>query len=227
LSCLAFKDVKEPLRTHTFLTARFMELVFLRRNYHLRLEKEGLEPSKAQEGLMLVAILHDIGKAHEGYQREHGGFKGHEIYSGLITYRLAKMLEFDEDWSSVLGLAVALHHHTMIGRGVSDDFKPTERCVEEIKWVLSFLGFEEAAKKLKPSKLTKKEVLSWWMRARKWIVGDLRNLKRIYLLLYPLMISDNMAATVRGGRTLLSRELLDAYWPVMLSGDVCNNPWFR
>ena len=51
--------------------------------------------------------------------------------------------------------------------------------------------------------------------------------KKVYLFLYPLMVTDNMAAMIRGGGTLLGRELLMTYWPVILHGNLRHYPWLR
>ncbi len=220
-TCLSFKDPREPLGVHLHLTAGMMENLFLRRRYHLRLA--GLSPEEGRRALLLAAILHDIGKGHSGFQKRRS-FPGHELYSGYVVHAISPLS--NEDWNLALASAVALHHHTMIGRIVIERLSLEPGCLNAVREVLSSLELSLSLEEVKEISPDRKEIREWFEGIIDWIRSPI-NLKRTYLILYPLMVSDNMAASIRGGGTLLGRELLSTYMPVRLYGDVCNHPWLR
>ncbi len=229
--CLSFKDPREPLEVHLHLTAGMMEGLFLRRGYHLRLA--GLSPEEGRKVLLLAAILHDIGKGHSSFQRR-GKFPGHELYSGYVVHAISPLS--DGEWNLALASAVALHHHTMIRRFVDERLSMEHGCLDAVREVLNSFGLSLSLEEMEEISPGKKEVREWFEGIRDWVRSP-ANLKRTYLILYPLMVSDNIAASIRGegtllgrergGGTLLGRELLSTYMPVRLYGDVCDHPWLR
>ena len=219
--CLSFKDPREPLGVHLHLAAGMMEGLFLRRGYHLRLD--GLPPEEGKRALLLAAILHDIGKGHSAFQRR-GSFPGHELYSGYVVHAISPLS--DTEWNLALASAVALHHHTMIGRVVDERFSLEPGCLDDVREVLRSFEFSLSLEDVEDISPGREEIWKWLEGIRDWIRSPV-NLRRAYLILYPLMVSDNMAASIRGGGTLLGRELMSTYLPVRLYGDVCDHPWLR
>ncbi len=218
MGCISFKEPREPLEVHLHLTAHFIDRAFLRRGYHKRIGDRG------REVLLLAAILHDIGKGHKSFQ-SRGTFPGHELYSGYLVHRMVEegLIELG-DWGVPLSAAIALHHHTMKGRSVFEDFELTEECRSQVEEVIQSFNLEGSLNNLEKASL--KEINEWLYKIKGWIRKP-GNLKRVYLILYPLIIADNMAASIRGGSTLLSSELQTSYWPVVLYENLCNHPWLR
>ena len=208
--CISFlrNGFIEPIEEHIDGVIDCIKRYFIRRGYSKRVAREfGIDEEMANKLILLTAILHDIGKANRRFQDE-GRFRGHAFYSGAISLDICKFYGFPDEITSAVSLAILHHHHTMKGTKISGSFDMSERCKLVINNILTRNGFQEY--EFLP--LKEGEVKERVDRLKK---EEPRLLKKVYLLLYPLMVCDNLAAISRNPSCCpikgLGKELFMSY----------------
>ncbi|GEM_PF-6494011 len=158
--------------------------------------------------LRLLVALHDLGKAADGYQGacDAGpcGFRGHEYISAYAAYPVFEGL-YGRRVADAAAAAIMLHHHTMRDRldGVPREWRLRGECLVELGGLVgvdlsrvraggSRRGVEGFARPLEG-------------RVRGMFPG-------VAVLLYPLVVVDNVAAARRGGGgTMVGEEAVRLY----------------
>lgn len=209
-------EIRESLKDHLRLTLRQMDEIFIKRGFHLRIASlAGIGREESRNCLRVAAILHDVGKGVEYYQIKMKGFAGHGYISAYLAYNCIS--DKLSDIRKAIALAIGLHHHTMTKQFCAPIWREKalrlrQACLDQIEDLIkeveleALISLDNLEKPIFPKKIKK-----WWKRIREKL-PDPRLIKETYLILYPLMISDNLAASARPGTpTMLGREASRAY----------------
>jgi CRISPR-associated endonuclease Cas3-HD len=124
----------ERLAEHSYLVFRLYHEMFGPTHERLVAKRLGVDPRQVSEAECAACLLHDVGKALNGFQRgmERGeGFRFHEVVSAFFTYDTLRNSLFDADYvvRHLLGFAAAyavLQHHQAM-RGLSKAFEESSR----------------------------------------------------------------------------------------------------
>jgi len=203
MTCWAFFESNtgvETLKDHIDVGLQHIEERYIRRNYHLYVAREfDVSKEDAERLLTLTYILHDSGKGLEEYQIRKTSFGGHQEFSAAIAYNVLD--DFDDNLRRVVVNAIMLHHHDWVRRGSISIRKPVLN--DECRSLLSDYLNRPVPKTVPslPGTILDETLTS--------------NLKRVYILLVPLMVADNYAAIMnrenKGSGSLLGDEVIKSY----------------
>ncbi len=197
----------ESMREHLETMWKYASLLFIENGYHVFLAKKlKLKTSEAIETLKYTIAFHDLGKLFfQEELRKRGVAPFHEIYS-VASLDFSKMNINYKLRRSIL-TAILLHHHAM--RSLLKILKTNYACRSTLKeHVEEFMGLVREvlgiSVPLKNGVVYGETVCVDVSEIKSLIVGEnyLRNYVDSLLLLYPLVVVDNVAAYVNreGGR---------------------------
>jgi CRISPR-associated endonuclease Cas3-HD len=119
----------ERLAEHSYLVFRLYHEMFGPTHERLVAKRLGVDPRQVSEAECAACLLHDVGKALNGFQQgieRGGGFRFHELVSALFTYDTLRNALSDADYvvrhllSFAAAYAVLQHHQAM--RNLSEAF---------------------------------------------------------------------------------------------------------
>ena len=191
-------DKTETMKDHIEKGLPIIEL-YTKRKYHHKISRlAGSKPEDAEKALYAAYILHDVGKCCCHFQRQRKTFRGHEFYSARFLQLAGFNVGGCELLTDAAILAVALHHHTMIGR--AESLADCELCADCLKEVLDILQAKTGLELSPTTRITSPGTAVYNTFRKYRLHPQARNkaIRLAYLILIPLTVADNYAARSRG-----------------------------
>ncbi len=196
---IAGKEKKiESMRKHLETMWKYVELLFLENNYHTFLARRlDFETSEIVRALKYAIALHDLGKLFfQEELRSKGIAPFHEVYS-FASISL-KSMNIDEALGKSVLTAILLHHHAM--RSILEIIDRKYDCkmalkeyIEEFKDIVENMFNIEVP--FREEIVSEGKVCIRNDEIRQLVHQNyLRNYVSSLLILYPLAVTDNIAA---------------------------------
>lgn len=167
--------------------------------------------NKLANQIMKVSfVFHDIGKGLEFFQKRKKGFPAHEFYSAKIFLDAVKINGISEHIKKIIAIAIQLHHHTMKNRTSILNNNNTQIKLNKDCEKLFIMYSKQYNVRFAPQNMqvSNRSTYNNMRKLHEYLSNhahpssindqnyDVRILRKVYALLYPIIIADNYSAYI-------------------------------